>query len=92
MPVRVSLHETYDDVPESLRNVVQGPALIGFARENLKVAGVFEDELPRVWDVRVAGTVLVGDHLLTYARRESDGWVVTVVNDDSRPVLQMTLR
>lgn len=91
MPVRVSLHTTYE-ASEDLRAVLQAPALIGFARENLKAAGVFEEETPKTWDIRIDGTVDVGDHLLTYARRESDGWVVTVVDDASRPLLQMTLR
>lgn len=91
MPVRVSLHEAYGGV-EALRTVLQGPALIGFARDNLKAAGVFEENAPRVWEVRIDGTVSIGDHLLTYARRESDGWVVTVVDDEWRPLLQMTLR
>ena len=91
MPVRVGLHETYD-APEALRTLLQGPALIGFARENLRAAGVFDESVPATWDVRVDGTVHVGDHLLTYARRESGGWVVTVVDDESRPLLQMSLR
>ncbi len=91
MPVRFSLHETYGGV-DALRTVLQGPALIGFARDNLKAAGVFDENSPRVWEVRIDGTVSIGDHLLTYARRESEGWVVTVVDDESRPLLQMTLR
>lgn len=91
MPVRVSLHETYGGV-DALQSVLQGPALIGFARDNLKAAGVFDEDSPRTWEVRIDGTVSIGDHLLTYARRESDGWVVTVVDDELRPLLQMTLR
>ena len=91
MPVRVSLADVYR-ADGQLSSVLQGAALIGFARENLKAAGVFDDATPRHWDVRVDGAVRVGDHLLTYARRESDGWVVTVVNDESRPVLQMSIR
>lgn len=91
MPVRVPLHEAYGGV-DALSTVLQGPALIGFARDNLKAAGVFDDSTPRVWKVRIDGTVAIGDHLLTYARREAEGWVVTVVDDASRPLLQMTLR
>jgi len=91
MPVRVPLHETYGGI-EALRTVLQGPALIGFARDNLKAAGVFEEESPRTWEARMDGTVALGDHLLTYIRRESEGWLVTVVDEDSRPLLQMTLR
>ena len=91
MPIRVSLHEAYNGA-DALQTVLQGPALIGFARDNLKAAGVFDDDTPRHWEARVDGTVSIGDHLLTYARRESTGWVVTVVDDDSRPLLQMSLR
>ncbi len=91
MPVRIELHRTFD-ADASLASVLQGPALIGFARENLKAAGVFDGGIPTLWDIRFAGEVKVGDHLLTYARRESEGWVVTVVDDDSRPLLQMSLR
>lgn len=91
MPVRVPLHETYDGA-DALRTVLQGPALIGFARDNLKAAGVFEEQSPRTWEARVDGTVALGDHLLTYIRRDAEGWLVTVVDEESRPLLQMTLR
>ena len=92
MPVREPLEEIYRDADPRVKPSMYGPALISFTQRSLAAHGFFDETtLPHTWNMRFGPRVEVGDHLLTYARREADGVVITVVNDSDCPVLQIRL-
>ncbi len=93
MPVREPLQNIYSDATdEKIKLALYGPALISFTQRSLISHGFFDEELlPHTWNMRFGPEVEIGDHLLTYARREQEGVVITVVNDESSPILQIRL-
>ncbi len=93
MPVREPLQNIYSDATdEKVKLALYGPALISFTQRSLVSHGFFDEKLlPHTWNMRFGPEVEIGDHLLTYARREQEGIVITVVNDDSSPTLQIRL-
>lgn len=92
MPVREPLQNIYNESNALIRSALYGPALISFTQLSLVSHGFFDETLlPHTWNMRFGPEIEPGDHLLTYARREQEGIVITVVNNSNSPVLQIRL-
>jgi hypothetical protein len=88
MPVRQPLENLYD----TAEGEYQRAALLSFAADQLRADGLLDDAGDLRLSARFGARVEVGDTLRTFARRQADAWVVTVMNGASEPVLQLELK
>lgn len=88
MPIRQPLESLY----ASAQSEMQRAALLSFAADQLRSDGLLDDAGDLRLSARFGPYVEVGDTLRTFATRDTDAWLVTVLNSTDTPVLQLQLR